>query len=48
MDRAIAGRGSTANGGRCYVLDITLYLLQMIGINNKLKIYNQLFSLMYI
>ena len=26
--------------GGCYVLDITLYLLQMIGINNELEIYN--------
>ena len=26
--------------GRCNVLDITLYLLQMNGINNELEIYN--------
>ena len=25
--------------GRCYVLDITLYLLQMMGMNNELGIH---------
>ena len=34
--RRMCIRGS----GRCYVLDITLYLLQVIGINNELEIYN--------
>ena len=28
------------HSGRCYVLDITLYLLQMNRINNELEIYN--------
>ena len=29
-----------SGSGRCYVLDITLYLLQRNGINNELEIYN--------
>ena len=30
--------------GRCYMLDITLYLLQINGINNELEIYNIYFK----
>ena len=29
-----------SGSGRCYVLDITLYLLQRNEINNELEIYN--------